>query len=225
MTGWYHIFIEQYAFKAAPFTKLLRKKVVFRWSHAQQKAFKELKQALVSAPVLRLPDFTKPFEVTTDASGVAVGAVLSQENYPVAYASRKLKPYEANYATHDLELLAIVFVLKLWWHYLPSGKFTIYSDHKSLKWIFTQSELNNRQRRWLQLIQEYDFDLLYKPGKHNLVANALSKKAFVEDDEPVQVSKLFAITLAESPLLEAVKEKLLNDAYFKKVSNILDQGP
>ena len=94
----------------------------------------------------------------------------------IAYASRQLKPYEKNHPTHNLELAAVVLALKLWRHYLYGERCKIYTDHKSLKYIFTHKELNMRQRRWLELIKDYDVEILYHPGKVNVVANALSRK-------------------------------------------------
>jgi hypothetical protein len=99
-----------------------------------------------------------------------------QENRVIAYASRALRPREKNYPTHDLELAAVVHALKLWRHYLMGNHCNIYTDHKSLKYIFTQSDLNMRQRRWLELIKDYDLEVHYHPGKANVVADALSRK-------------------------------------------------
>jgi len=99
-----------------------------------------------------------------------------QERRPVAYASRQLKVHEKNYPTHDLELVAIVFALKSWRHYLYGSQFQVFSDHKSLKYLFDQKELNMRQRRWMKYLKDYDFELLYHPGKANVVADALSRK-------------------------------------------------
>ena len=127
---------------AAPITATLKKTKVFVWTLAAEEAFMLLKEALMSDPILALPDFVKPFLVTTDASGQAIGGVLMQEGRPVAYESRKLRTHQLNYPTHDLELLAVVHALKLW----RFGPFKIKTDHKSLKWIFTQPELNMRQR-------------------------------------------------------------------------------
>ncbi|KOM26093.1 hypothetical protein LR48_Vigan230s000400 [Vigna angularis] len=100
-----------------------------------------------------------------------------QEKRAVAYASRQLKIHERNYPTHDLELAAVVFALKIWRHYLYGSTFQVFSDHKSLKYLFDQKELNMRQRRWLEFLKDYDFELLYHPGKANVVADALSRKA------------------------------------------------
>ncbi|CAJ2661820.1 unnamed protein product [Trifolium pratense] len=108
---------------------------------------------------------------------MGLGGVLMQKGQVVAYASRQLKVHERNYPTHDLELAAVVFSLKVWRHYLYGSKFEVFSDHKSLKYLFDQKELNMRQRRWLEFLKDYDFDLSYHPGKANVVADALSRKS------------------------------------------------
>ncbi|MDM1593466.1 RNase H-like domain-containing protein, partial [Escherichia coli] len=149
LTGWYRIFIPKYALIASPLTSLLKKNTPFQWSAKCQSAFDKLKSALVTYPVLKLPDFSLPFEVVTDASGFALGGALMQEGHAVAYESRKLRTHEKNYAVHDLELLSVVYALKLWRHYLLGQRFTLMTDHQSLKWIFTQKDLNMRQRRWM----------------------------------------------------------------------------
>ena len=100
--------------------------------------------------------------------------MLEQDRRPVAFASRQLKVHERNYPVHDLELAAVVFALKIWRHYLYGQIFTLFTDHKSLKYLFTQAELNMRQRRWLELLKYYDFSIEYHPGKANVVADALS---------------------------------------------------
>ncbi|KAI3746351.1 hypothetical protein L6452_08781 [Arctium lappa] len=109
---------------------------------------------------------------------MGLGCVLMQRGKIIAYASRKLKIHEENYPTHDLELAAVVFALKLWRHYLYGTKCTLYTDHKSLKYVFDQKELNMRQRRWLELLKDYDCDLLYHPSKANVVADVLSQKDY-----------------------------------------------
>ncbi len=113
--------------------------------------------------------------VYCDASGLGLGCVLMQHGKVIAYASRQLKQHEKNYLTHDLELAAMVFALKIWRHYLYGEKFEVYSDHKSLKYLFSQKEMNMRQRRWMELIKDYDCDIIYHPGKANVVADALSR--------------------------------------------------
>ncbi|KAI5434919.1 hypothetical protein KIW84_021660 [Lathyrus oleraceus] len=129
------------------------------------------------APILILPNPLEPFVVYSDASLLGLGGVLMQKGQVVAYASTQLKVHERNYPTHDLELAAVVFVLKLWRHYLFGSQFDVFSDHKGLKYLFDQKELNMRQRRWLEFLKDYDFALNYHPGKANVVADALSRKS------------------------------------------------
>ena len=124
--------------------------------------------------MLAQPDIDRPFDVYCDASKTRLGCVLMQDGCVIAYASRQLKKHEVNYPTHDLELAAVVHSLKIWRHYLLGNKVHIFTDHKSLKYIFTQSELNMRQRRWLELIKDYNLEVHYHPGKANVVADALS---------------------------------------------------
>jgi hypothetical protein len=124
--------------------------------------------------VLAQPDNTKSFDVYCDASGTGLGCVLMQDNRVIAYASRALRPHEQNYPTHDLELAVVVHALKIWRHYLMGAHCNIYTDLKSLKYFFTQADLNMRQRRWLELIKDYDLEVHYHPGKANVVADALS---------------------------------------------------
>ena len=115
--------------------------------------------------------------VYSDASHQGLGCVLMQHGKVVAYASRQLKPYERNYPTHDLELAAVVFALKIWRHFLFGETCEIFTDHKSLKYLFSQKELNMRQRRWIELLKDYDCIIQYHPGKANVVADALSRKS------------------------------------------------
>ncbi|WVZ58042.1 hypothetical protein U9M48_008354 [Paspalum notatum var. saurae] len=163
---------------AKPMTSLLEKDAEFRWTNAQQAAFDELKKRLTTAPVLTLPDQQKKFIVYCDASRDGLGCVLMQKGKVIAYASRQLRKHELNYPTHDLELAAVVHALKIWRHYLYGQRCEIYTDHKSLKYIFTQNELNMRQRRWLELIKDYDMEIHYHPGKANVLADALSRKSY-----------------------------------------------
>ncbi|WVZ90114.1 hypothetical protein U9M48_036444 [Paspalum notatum var. saurae] len=158
-------------------TSLTKKNAKYLWDPKCEEAFTSLKKSLTSAPVLAQPDVTKPFDVYCDASGNGLGCVLMQEGRVIAYASRQLRKHEANYATHDLELAAVVHALKIWRHYLLGNTCHIYTDHKSLKYILTQPELNMRQRRWLEPIKDYDLEIHYHPGKANVVAYALSRWA------------------------------------------------
>jgi ribonuclease HI len=176
LAGYYRRFIPDFSRIAKPMTKLLKKGVNFVWSEDCEKAFHTLRQHLTTALVLVQPVYSKPFEVFCDASGTGLGCVLMQENRVISYASRSLRPHEVNYPTHDLELAAVVHALKIWRHYLMGNRCNIFTDHKSLKYIFTQSYLNMRQRRWLELIKDYNLEVHYHPRKANVVADALSRK-------------------------------------------------
>ena len=131
---------------------------------------------LVESLVLTQPTSRKEYTLYNKASSIGLGCVLMQDRKVMAYASRQLKPHEQNYPTHDLELAAVVFALKIWRHYLYGEKCRIYTYHKSLKYLLTHKELNLRQRRWLELFKDYDYIIDYHLGKANVVANALSRK-------------------------------------------------
>ncbi|KAI3802161.1 hypothetical protein L1987_30290 [Smallanthus sonchifolius] len=156
LAGYYHRFIQDFSKIASSLTKLTRKEVKYEWGSTQEEAFKKLKEKLTQALVLALPEGNEDLVVYSDASGQGLGYVLMQRGRVIAYASQQLKVHEVNYPTHDLELAAVVFALKIWRHYLYGVKFTTYSDHKSLKYFFEQKELNMRQRLWLELLKDYD---------------------------------------------------------------------
>ena len=134
---------------------------------------------MTTAPTLTLPSGSGGFVVYTDASNIRLGCVLMQNGKFIAYGSRQLKDHEKNYATHDLELAVAVFALKMWRHYLYEEKFEVHSDHRSLQYLFSQKELNMRQRQWMEYIKDYDFPIKYHPGKVNVAADALSRKSAV----------------------------------------------
>ena len=136
LTGYYRRFIEGFSKLALPLTKLTRKGHVFVWDAQCESSFRTLKERLTTASVLVLPDPSEPFVVYCDASKLGLGGVLMQDGKVVAYASRQLRIRERNYPTHDLELAAVVFVLKIWRHYLYGSRFEVFSDHKSLKYLF-----------------------------------------------------------------------------------------
>jgi hypothetical protein len=176
LAGYYRRFIPDFSRIAKPITELLKKEAKFVWSQKCEDAFHALRQHLTTSPVLAQPDSSKPFDVYCDASSTGLGCVLMQDNRVIAYASRALMPHEQNYPTHDLELAIVVHALKIWRHYLMGTHCNIFTDHKSLKYIFTQADLNMRQRRWLELIKDYDLEVHYHLGKANVVADALSRK-------------------------------------------------
>nr|GFA10093.1 putative reverse transcriptase domain-containing protein [Tanacetum cinerariifolium] len=142
---------------------------------------------LRSARILALPEGSGDFIVYCDASIKGLGDVLMQREKVISYASCQLKIHEKNYTTHDLELGAVVFALKIWRHYLYGTKCTVFTNHKSLQHIIDQKELNKRQRRWLELLSDYDFDIRYHPRKENVVADALGGK---ERETPLRIRAL-----------------------------------
>ncbi|GKC47971.1 putative reverse transcriptase domain-containing protein [Tanacetum coccineum] len=172
----------------------------FDWGEEQERAFQTLKDKLCNALVLALPDGPEDFVVYCDVSGLGLGYVLMQRGKVIAYASRQLKIREKNYTTYDLELGAIVFALKIWRHYLYGTKSVIYTDHKSLQHIFSQKELNMRQRRWIEQFSDYDCKIRYHPGKANVVADALSRK------ERVKPKRIRAMNMT---LQLSIKDKIL----------------
>ncbi|GKA24376.1 reverse transcriptase domain-containing protein [Tanacetum coccineum] len=178
-------------------------------------AFQTLKDKLCNAPVLALPDGLEDFVVYCDASGIGLGCVLMQRGKVIAYASRQLKIHENNYTTHDLELGAVVFALKIWRHYLYGTKSVIYTDHKSLQHIFSQKELNMRQRRWIELFSDYDCEIRYHPGKANVVADALSRKERVKPKR-VRAMNMILQSSIKDRILTAQKEAVDESAGLQK---------
>jgi hypothetical protein len=178
LAGYYRQFIENFSETANPMTELLKSNTLYMWSDNCEASFHELKTRLSTTPILTLPDASKGFVVYYDALRQGLSCMLMQGGKVVAYATRQLRKHEENYPTHDLELAAVIHALKIWRHYLMGNKCDIYTDHNSLKYILTQPELNLRQRRWLELIKNYDLNIHYHPGKANVVADALSRKHY-----------------------------------------------
>ena len=150
--------------------------VVIYWDDRCEEAFQKLKRRLTSAPILIVPKRGQGYIVYCDASKVGLGCVLMHSERVVAYGSRQLKNHEQNYPTHDMELEVVVFALKILCHYLYGEQFEMYSNHKNLKYIFMQRDLNMRQRIWMEFLEDYDLTLHYQPGKANVVADALGQK-------------------------------------------------
>ncbi|KAF8046536.1 hypothetical protein N665_3639s0001 [Sinapis alba] len=215
LAGYYRKFVKGFASLAQPMTQLTGKDVKFVWSEECEKCFSALKDMLTGAPILVLPEADQPYMVYTDASITGLGCVLTQHGKVIAYASRQLKKHEGNYPTHDLEMAAVVFALKIWRSYLYGAKVQILTDHKSLKYIFTQPELNLRQRRWMEFVADYNLEIAYHPGKANLVADALSwRRAEVSSEREAEVLegmvrtlRLNTVASKDEPLgLEAVNQ-------------------
>ncbi|KAJ9541625.1 LOW QUALITY PROTEIN: hypothetical protein OSB04_028131 [Centaurea solstitialis] len=181
LAGYYRRFIEHFSAIAMPPTVLTKKDVKFEWTSTCERAFNNLKGKLTSAPILTLPNGTGGFVVCCDASKLGLGCILMQDRKVIAYASRKPKVHELNYPTHDMELAAVVFALKIWRHYLYGVKCQIYIDHKSLQYLLIQKELNMRQRRWIELLSDYDCEILYHPGKGNRIRKGGKVKPGIVD--------------------------------------------
>ncbi|GKC52646.1 putative reverse transcriptase domain-containing protein [Tanacetum coccineum] len=180
LAGYYQRFIKGFSKIDKSMTKPNQKRIKFDWGEKEENAFQLIKQKLCSAPILALPKGSKDFMVYCDASHKGLGAMLMQIEKVIAYASRQLKIHEKNYTTHGLELGSVVFALKIWRHYLYGTKCTVFTDHKSMQHILGQKEINMRQRRWLELLIDYDCDIRYHLGKVNVVADALSRKERIE---------------------------------------------
>ncbi|OAY81215.1 Transposon Ty3-G Gag-Pol polyprotein [Ananas comosus] len=184
LAGYYRRFVEGFAKMSTPLTRLTHKGAKFLWNEACERSFQELKERLTTAPILALPVTGVDYVIYSDASLNGLGCVLMQNGRVIAYASRHWQP--------------VVFALKLWRHYLYGERCEVYTDHKSLKYLFTQKELNLRQRRWLELLKDYDLTILYHPGKANVVADALSRKS----------TENLAMSLTMQPLLIKEMEQL-----------------
>ena len=210
LAQFYQQYVSGFAKIALPLSSLLANNTPFTWTDEQHAAFLHLKVAICSSPVLSIfdPDLTTIVE--TDASGYAVGAVLLQvgrqgKPHPVAFTSRKMQSAERNYPTHEQELLAVIHALRTWRYYLDGTKFTVNTDHATLRHFPTQPKLTRRQARWMELLQEYDFDFRYKRGVDNIVPDALSRRPDHRDLDPVALNN---ISLA---LATDIKDQLTKD--------------
>lgn len=195
LANYFRKFVEHYSELATPLVNLTRGNVSSRkskftsiiWDEACQDAFDRIKAALTNAPVLALPDFTRPFVLTTDASGHTIGAILLQDGRPIAYESKKLTPAEMNFHTPDRELLAVIHALKIWRCYLEGPKFTIVTDHHPLIHLGSQPQLSRRQARWSEYLQGFNFDWVYKPGVTNIADPLTRLPGSEQGDDPPQV--------------------------------------
>jgi ribonuclease HI len=193
----------------------------------------------MSVLVLVMPDLQKIFDIYCDASRQGLGCVLMQKGHVIAYASRQLRKHKLNYPTHDLELAAIVHALKIWRHYIMGTKCQVYTDHKSLKYIFTQKDLNLRQCRWLELIKDYDLVIHYHPGNANMVVDALSRKehaaivAQLPDGLAKDIEKLNlgivahteGITVEVEPTLEQeIRKGQIGDVKIQEIKDLITEG-
>ena len=169
---------------------------------------------MTQAPILRLPDFSKVFEVACDASGVGIGGVLSQENHPVAFFSEKFNEAKLRYSTYDKEFYALVQALRYWRHYLLPNEFVLYSDHEALRYLNSQKKLNPRHAKWVEYIQAYTFVLKHQAGTDNKVADALSRR-----------SLLLSTVRTEVVGFDQIKKQYDTCPDFGKIHQALSIGP
>ncbi|KAE9265047.1 hypothetical protein PR003_g32581, partial [Phytophthora rubi] len=208
LANYLHKYSANYAEMARPLTNLLKKDAVWSWTSEAQQAFEAIKSSLQSAPILALPDEERPFSVVCDASDFAIGCALLQVDAEgrervVSFQSRQLKAAEKNYPVHDKELLAMKYALiKFRVHLLGQKPFVIYTDHASLRTATSSPHLSQRMARWLSFFAEYNFTVEYKPGKQNVLADALSRRPDYE---------LAHLAYLESPLYELIREAYADD--------------
>ena len=215
MCSYYRRFIEKFSIIAGPLHDLTKKKVKFQWTARENEAFNELKQRLMSGPLLVLPDLKKTFEVHCDASGDSLGAVLSQEGHPIAYESRRLQPQERSLGIYEKELLAVIHALDSWKHYLLGTPFIIRTDHQSIKYFMTQTKLSDKQMRWANFLSQFNFHIAHIAGKQNSVVDALSRRPMVN-----------AITIAHHNDLTSMIDDYNNDEdYASIMANISNDLP
>ena len=217
LAGYYRRFVMSFGTIARPLT-VLTKKNYFEWSEEAETAFGTLKKALCEAPVLALPRFDKPFVVETDACGQGIGAVLMQEGHPIAFISRHLKGKQLHLSIYEKELLAVVFAVQKWRHYLLPNHFVIKTDQKSLKYLLEQRLNTPIQQQWLPKLLEFDYEIQYRQGKENVVADALSR---VEGAEVLHM----ALSVLECDLMQQIKQAYATDGAVKELIDELKSKP
>lgn len=203
LTGFYRKFVRNYASLATPLTDLL-KKDSFLWSEDAQVAFDKLKKAMTEAPVLALPNFEEEFILEMDASGLGMGAVLCQKGHPICYFSKKICPRMLQASTYVLELCAITSAIKKWRTYLLGRKFIIYTDQRSLHELMTQVVQTPEQQFYLAKLLGYSYEIVYKPGAQNKVADVLSRMHET-------VSQCFTITIPHWDFLKKLQREFQED--------------
>lgn len=218
LTGFYRKFIRSYANIASPLTALLRKDC-FKWSPEAQSAFEQLKHAMTLAPMLALPDFSLPFTLETDASGIAMGVVLMQKHHPIAFFSKPFCPRLQRASTYVRELHAITTAVCKWRQYLLGQSFVILMDHKSLKDLMSQVIQTTEQQVYLSKLLGYDYCIQYKAGKSNMVADALSR---ILD---AQGAHYFILSMPNFIFLDQLCQTMLADPDFQALSNAIQNNP
>lgn len=208
LTGYYRRFVQNYGKICQPLTNLL-KKDAFLWTETADQAFETLKEAMTTTPVLALPNYDKEFTLECDASGVGIGAVLMQEGHPIAYISKALAPKHLGLSAYEKELLAVVYAVKKWGHYLLGRHFIIKTDHLSLKYLLDQKISTTMQQKWLTKLLGYDYEIMFKAGYDNKVADALSR---LGDESNSSVATLIVV---QPDWLTILKQAWHSDEHLK----------
>ncbi|XP_038979221.1 uncharacterized protein LOC120109561 [Phoenix dactylifera] len=216
LANYYRRFVRGYSQIACPLTDLLKKGHKWLWTDECSAAFKSLKEAIASEPVLRLPDFSKSFEVHMDASNLALGGVLIQDGHPVAFESRKFNDTERRYTVHEKEMTAVIHCLDKWRHYLLGVPFMVVTDNVANTYFQTQKKLTPKQARWQEYMAEFDFEWVHRPGRQNLVADALSRKSLE--------GYVAAITSFQGDFLTRLKNFADTDPEYKKLLQAVNNG-
>jgi hypothetical protein len=198
LTGYYRKFIRNYSLISRTLSNLLKKNTLFSWTYNEQHAFDFLKEKMLAAPVLALPDFSIPFTVETDASKRGVGAVLTQKGHPLSYLSKALGPTAQTMSTYEKECLAILLAVEKWRSYLQHAQFTIITDHRSLVHLSDQKLTSDMQQKAFVKLMGLQYKLVYRKGKDNSTADALSRVP--------TANELHAISLCRPRWLEIITE-------------------
>jgi hypothetical protein len=214
LASYYRKFIKNFAKIAAPLTNLLKKSAVtYEWEGTCNEAFETLKRILVKAPVLKLPGFDKDFEIHFDAYDFAIRGVLVQERRPVAFESKKLSETKRRWPTHEKEMWAVIHCLKTWGHYIGSKDVVVWTDNVTLKYFATQPKLSSKQVRWQDTLAWFNVDIQHKPGKENIVPDALSRK-----------HQLGVVYVGETELQKEVRLSKRRNAFAKEVRQNIQNG-
>ncbi|KAL0349659.1 UNVERIFIED_CONTAM: Transposon Tf2-11 polyprotein [Sesamum radiatum] len=221
LANYYRRFVKGYSEIARPMMDLLKKTETWDWTPQCQVAFDNLKRAMVTDPVLALPDMSKPFTVETDASDFALGGALMQDGHPVAFESRKLKDVERRYLVHEKELLAVVHCLRLWRHYLLGSPFVVKTDNTTVSHFMSQSKLTSRQARWQEFLSEFHFVLEYRAGSSNHVADALSRRA---DLATLGLVTALSSSAVATSVRDRARELLSRDPAAQGLVHLVEQG-
>jgi len=221
LTGYYKRFIQGYGILYKPLTELLKKNK-FSWTEKSTEAFHKLKDRMVTKPLLALPNFEEEFVVETDACEESVGAVLVQQGKPITYMSKALSEKYKALSIYEKEMLAIVLALQRWRPYLLGRRFKIKTDHQSLKFLIQQRILTPMQQKWLVKLMGYDYEIIYKKGKENVAADALSRKP-VGETLPITEAKLTALSIANSELWENIQKQWIEDPELVQLIQQLQQ--